>query len=29
MLKDIERQGLIHVEGREIVVRPDFEKVFD
>jgi CRP/FNR family transcriptional regulator, cyclic AMP receptor protein len=29
MLKDLERQGLIHVEGREIVVQPDFEKVFD
>jgi CRP/FNR family transcriptional regulator, cyclic AMP receptor protein len=29
MLKDLERQGLIHVEGKEIVVQPDFEKVFD
>jgi CRP-like cAMP-binding protein len=29
MLKDLERQGLIHVEGKEIVVEPDFEKVFD
>ena len=29
MLKDLERQGLIHIEGREIVVQPDFEKVFD
>ena len=29
MLKDIERQGLIHIEGKEIVVEPDFEKVFD
>lgn len=29
MLKDLERQGLIHVEGREMVVQPDFEKVFD
>ena len=29
MLKDLERQGLIHVEGSEIVVQPDFEKVFD
>jgi CRP-like cAMP-binding protein len=29
MLKDLERQGMIHVEGREIVVQPDFEKVFD
>ena len=27
MLKDLERQGLIHVEGKEIVVQPDFEKV--
>jgi CRP-like cAMP-binding protein len=29
MLKDLERQGLIHIEGKEIVVGPDFEKVFD
>jgi CRP/FNR family transcriptional regulator, cyclic AMP receptor protein len=29
MLKDLERQGLIHIEGKEIVVEPDFEKVFD
>jgi CRP-like cAMP-binding protein len=29
MLKDLERQGLIHIEGREIVVGTDFEKVFD
>ena len=29
MLKDIELQGLIHIEGKEIVVEPDFEKVFD
>ena len=29
MLKDLERHGLIHVEGKEIVVQPDFEKVFD
>ena len=29
MLKDLERQGLIHIEGKEIVVQPDFEKVFD
>ena len=29
MLKDLERQGLINVEGKEIVVQPDFEKVFD
>ena len=29
MLKDLERQGLINVEGKEIVVGPDFEKAFD
>jgi len=29
MLKDLERQGLIHIEGKEIVVEPDFEKVFE
>jgi CRP/FNR family cyclic AMP-dependent transcriptional regulator len=29
MLKDLERQGLIHMEGRELMVEPDFEKVFD
>jgi CRP-like cAMP-binding protein len=29
MLKDLERQGLIQVEGKEIVVQPDFEKAFD
>jgi CRP-like cAMP-binding protein len=29
MLKDLERQGLIAFEGREIVVGPDFEKSFD
>jgi CRP-like cAMP-binding protein len=29
MLKDLERQGMIHIEGREIIVQPDFEKVFD
>jgi CRP-like cAMP-binding protein len=29
MLKDLERQGMIHIEGREIVVQPDFERVFD
>ena len=29
MLKDLERQGLIHVEGKEMVVQPDFERVFD
>jgi len=29
MLKDLERQGLVRVEGREIVLQPDFERVFD
>jgi CRP/FNR family transcriptional regulator, cyclic AMP receptor protein len=29
MLKDLERQGLIQVEGKELVVQPDFERVFD
>ena len=29
MLKDLERQGLIQVEGRELVVQPDFEKAFE
>ena len=29
MLKDLERQALIKVEGREIVLQPDFEKSFD
>jgi CRP-like cAMP-binding protein len=29
MLKDLERQGLLHAEGKELVVEPDFEKVFD
>jgi CRP-like cAMP-binding protein len=29
MLKDLERQGLIQVEGREFIVGPDFEKAFD
>lgn len=29
MLKDLERQGMLHIEGKEIVVQPDFEKVFD
>jgi CRP/FNR family transcriptional regulator/CRP/FNR family cyclic AMP-dependent transcriptional regulator len=28
-LKDLERQHLIHVEGKEIVVGPDFERAFD
>jgi CRP-like cAMP-binding protein len=29
MIKDLERQGLIQVEGKEIVLQPDFEKAFD
>jgi CRP/FNR family transcriptional regulator/CRP/FNR family cyclic AMP-dependent transcriptional regulator len=29
MLKDLERQKLIVVEGKEIMLRPDFEKAFD
>jgi CRP-like cAMP-binding protein len=29
MLKDLERQGLIHIDGKEVVVQPDFEKTFD
>ena len=29
MLKDLERQGLIRVEGREIVLQPGFERAFD
>ncbi len=29
MLKDLERQGMIRIEGKEIVVGPDFEKAFD
>jgi CRP-like cAMP-binding protein len=29
MLKDLERQGLIHVDGREIVLEPNFEQAFD
>jgi len=29
MLKDLQRQGLIAVEGREIILKPDFEKAFD
>ncbi|MBN2371924.1 MAG: Crp/Fnr family transcriptional regulator [Vicinamibacteria bacterium] len=29
MLKDLERQSLIDVEGKEIILRPDFEKAFD
>ena len=29
MLKDLERQGLIHVDAKEMIVGPDFEKSFD
>ncbi len=29
MLKDLERQGMIRIEGKEIVLGPDFEKAFD
>jgi CRP/FNR family transcriptional regulator, cyclic AMP receptor protein len=29
MLRDLQRQGLVHVEGREMRVGPDFEKQFD
>lgn len=29
MLKDIERHGLLHAEGKEMLVEPDFEKAFD
>src|SRR6266540_3162634 len=29
MLKDLERQALIRVDGKEIVLQPDFEKAFD
>ncbi len=29
MLKDLERQALIKIEGKEIVLQPDFEKSFD
>jgi CRP-like cAMP-binding protein len=29
MLKDLERQGLIKVEGRELVLQPGFERAFD
>jgi len=29
MLKDLERQGLLKIEGREIVLQPSFEKAFD
>jgi CRP/FNR family transcriptional regulator/CRP/FNR family cyclic AMP-dependent transcriptional regulator len=29
MLKDLERQGLIQMQGREMVVQGDFDKVFD
>src|SRR6266481_1008788 len=29
MLKDLERQSLIRIEGKEMVVQPDFERAFD
>lgn len=29
MLKDLERQGMIKIDGREIVLGPEFEKTFD
>jgi CRP-like cAMP-binding protein len=29
MLKDLQRQKLVHVEGKEFIVGPDFEKAFD
>ncbi len=29
MLKDLERQGMIKVEGKEIILGPDFERAFD
>jgi CRP/FNR family cyclic AMP-dependent transcriptional regulator len=29
MLKDLERQALVKIEGREIVLQPGFERVFD
>jgi len=29
MLKDLERQGLVHVDSKEMIVGPDFEKSFD
>jgi CRP/FNR family cyclic AMP-dependent transcriptional regulator len=29
MMKDLERQGLISVEGKEFVLGPDFERAFD
>ncbi len=29
MLKDLERQGLIHIDGREIVLEANFEQAFD
>jgi CRP-like cAMP-binding protein len=29
MLKDLERQGLVKVEGRELVLQPGFERAFD
>jgi len=29
MLKDLQRQDLISVDGREIILKPDFERAFD
>jgi hypothetical protein len=29
MLKDLERQDLVRIEGREILLQPGFEKAFD
>jgi len=29
MMKDLERQSLLRIDGREIVLGPDFEKAFD
>jgi CRP-like cAMP-binding protein len=29
MLKDLERQGLVKIEGRELVLQPGFERAFD
>jgi CRP/FNR family transcriptional regulator/CRP/FNR family cyclic AMP-dependent transcriptional regulator len=29
MMKDLERQGLVQVEGKEFVLGPDFERSFD
>jgi len=29
MLKDLQRQNLVHIDGKEFVVGPDFERAFD